>query len=239
MRRMKRYAFVLVTGVALGLLSAAVAFSQEKNGPPPGAPPHDGVGERAGPGAPDGDRDLDDGLMPPPRPEMRPGNDGPFPRGGPQGPGPGMQRGPDGSRPGGGMPMPPGDRGRGAGPMQEPFGMGMPPGGMMPHEMQRRDPEMFKLLQQDMILEQQSRELAMQCRGASKEDREKLKEQIVELVKKQFEVRQQRRSLELKRLEDELKRLREIVERRAKARKELIEKRVSELVGPEEPDVEF
>ena len=103
----------------------------------------------------------------------------------------------------------------------------------------RFDPEMVKLMRADMELELQSRELATQYHSASKEDREKIKTQIVELVNKQFDVRQQRRTLELKRMEDELKRLREALDRRTKARKELVEKRVSDLVGPEEPGVEF
>ena len=104
------------------------------------------------------------------------------------------------------------------------------------------DPEMFKLQREDMELEQQSRELAMQyqqSKAAPKEDREKIKKAVVDVVNKQFEVRQQRRALELKRMEEQLKRLREIVERRAKVRKDLVDKRVSELIGPEEPGVEF
>ncbi len=68
--------------------------------------------------------------------------------------------------------------------------------------------------------------------------REKLKPQITELVNKHFDVRQQRRSLELKRLEDELQRLRETIDRRSKARKEIVEKRVSELIGRED-DLRF
>ena len=103
------------------------------------------------------------------------------------------------------------------------------------------DAEMFKLQQKDMELEQESHQLAMQYQSprTSKDDREKLKQEVVEVVNKQFEVRQQRRALELKHLEEGLKRLREIVERRAKAKKELVEKRISELIGPEEPGVEF
>ena len=103
------------------------------------------------------------------------------------------------------------------------------------------DPEMFKLQQKDMELEEQAHQLVMQYQSpeTSKGDREKIKQEVTDVVNKQFEVRQQRRALELKRLEEELKRLREIVERRAKAKKELVEKRISELIGPEEPGVEF
>ncbi len=54
----------------------------------------------------------------------------------------------------------------------------------------------------------------------------------------QFEARQQRRKLELTRLEDELKRLREAADRREKNKPQIIEKRVSELLG-EEADAGF
>ena len=62
--------------------------------------------------------------------------------------------------------------------------------------------------------------------------------EIEETVTKQFEVRQQRRNLELKHLEEQLKDLREAVDKREKARKELIEKRVSRLLGTEK-DLDF
>jgi hypothetical protein len=104
-----------------------------------------------------------------------------------------------------------------------------------PHQdwrsIEKNDPEMFTLLRQDMDMERQTRELAMQYRQATKDDREKVKQQIEELVGKHFDVRQQRRALELKRLEQELGRLRETMERRSKARKEIVERRVSELTG--------
>jgi hypothetical protein len=111
-----------------------------------------------------------------------------------------------------------------------------------PHEdwesMQKNDPELYKLVKEDMDLDRQTRALAMQHRRAPKDQREKIKQQVLELVGKHFEVRQQHRSLELKRLEEELARLRDTLDRRAKARKELIEKRVSELLGRDD-DVGF
>jgi hypothetical protein len=100
--------------------------------------------------------------------------------------------------------------------------------------MRRNDPEMFKLLQEDTELDRRTRELGMQFRQAPPEQRERIKQEVRQLVNKQFEIRQQRRSLELKRLEGELQRLRETTERRAKAREQLIERRVSELLGRED-----
>jgi hypothetical protein len=97
-----------------------------------------------------------------------------------------------------------------------------------------RDPEMYKLLKEDMDFERQSRELAVQYRRASGDERAKIKQQIEDVVGKHFDARQQRRLLELKRLGSELQRLREAIDRRAEARNKLVEKRVSDLVGRED-----
>ena len=244
MIRLKKYAIVLVAGVAIGLLWAQAVLAQPSPGdrprpdaeaafdaddpphappgPPPNAPPGAPMmqGGSPNPGAPGG--------MPPPS-----GRNGqaPGPMSGPLRPGMlGVSPGPGAGF--GGGPRPPGM----GGVPGMPFGSGI----MMTPDM--ADPEMFKLQREDMELEQQSRELAMQyqqSKAAPKEDREKIKKAVVDVVNKQFEVRQQRRALELKRMEEQLKRLREIVERRAKVRKDLVDKRVSELIGPEEPGVEF
>ena len=113
---------------------------------------------------------------------------------------------------------------------------GQPGGPRQPdlEAMRRNDPEMFKLLQEDNELDRHTRELGMQFRQAPPEQRERMQKELHELVNKQFEVRQQRRTLELKRIEGELQRLREAIERRAKNREQLIERRVSELIGRED-----
>jgi hypothetical protein len=101
----------------------------------------------------------------------------------------------------------------------------------------RRDPEMDELVDQERSLVRETMDLVREYRKASKKD-EKLKERIEGLVASQFDVRQQRRKLELSRLEGELRRLQEAFERRDKASKQIIEKRVTELLGQEE-DVGF
>ncbi len=236
-----------------GLKAPAAGEAWDDGGPMPGG--HDGQLAQRGPdgfGPPGPPRDGDDDRPPPP-PGQGPGQgrgpqadrgqpQGPPPdggQGGPMGPpperrGPGFgDRQPQGPPPEGGQgrqPMPP----RG-GPGQQPDGrqpMG-PPGGPRDdwQSMQKKDPEMFALVKQDMELERQTRELAMQYRQASKDERDKLKPQIEEVVGKHFDVRQQRRTLELKRMEQQLQQLRETIDRRGKARKEIVEKRVSELTG--------
>ena len=101
-----------------------------------------------------------------------------------------------------------------------------------------RDPEMYKVLKEDRDLEHRTRELVEQYRRASGDDRSKIKQQLEETVSKHFDVRQQRRTLELKRLEGELQRLREVIARRDKSRKEIVEKRITTLLGTER-ELEF
>jgi hypothetical protein len=124
--------------------------------------------------------------------------------------------------------------GRGMGPSDFRPYPGMPGGGVYVP-----DPEMERLLRQDMQLGSEAEGLAGKYHEAAKEDRAEIKQQLVETLEKQFEVRQQRRGLELKMMENQLKRLRELVDRRAKTKKELVQKRVADMIGPEEPGVEF
>ena len=219
MTRMKKYAVILVAIAAIGLLWAYAAWAQPGGG---GDRPRDEAAAPARPNAPPDDAAMDDPPPGPPdggpadRPE-RPDR----PRGGDVGPAagpgtPGEPGGPERRHDHRGAPpgmMPPG------GGMAGPGGIGGPrPGGqpvspgygfrpMMPGSLPGRsvrDPEMVKLKQADMELEQQSQELAMAVPAGAKEEREKIKKQIIEVVNKQFDVRQQRRLLELKRMEEEL-----------------------------------
>ena len=170
------------------------------------------------PGGPPGFRP---GGKPGERPDARPGEGGPkmglF----------GQPGSPDGFHPGqgpGGLGMPPGS---GPGPQ---FG---PP--RWPHNdwpsLEQNDPEMYKLLQADYSLERQSQELAVQYRQAPKDQREAIKQKLEKSVTEHFEARQQRRLLELKRLEEELKRLRESIDKRKEAQQQIVNRRVSELLG--------
>jgi hypothetical protein len=118
-----------------------------------------------------------------------------------------------------------------------PFGAGRGPS----HDwasLEQRDPDLFKLLKQEIDLDRQTRNLVEDYRKVSGEKREEIKKEVAKLVEQQFGVRQLRRQLELKRLEADLQRLRDAIERRTKEAKQIIEKRVAELVGEEE-DVGF
>jgi hypothetical protein len=87
------------------------------------------------------------------------------------------------------------------------------------------------LIQADYTLERQSRELAMQYRQAPSDQKEALKQKLEKTVTEHFAARQQRRVLELKRLEEELKRLRELIDKRNDTQKQIVNHRVSELLG--------
>ncbi len=182
----------------------------------PEGPPPDGL--PPGP-PPDGHRDRGPGG--------RSGPPGPPPDGGP-GPGPEGRNGPPGPppddapghRPGKAESAPPSP------PVRWPYGD--------LEAMQTRDPEMYKLMKADAELDRQSRDLAGQYRQASPEKRDQIRRQVEQVVNQHFEVRQERRLLELKRLKEELQSLQEAIDRRTKVRKELVEKRISDLLGSEE-----
>ena len=112
---------------------------------------------------------------------------------------------------------------------------GMDPGLM---QMQRNDPEMFKLHVKDRGLEQQTLQLAEQYRRTPAEERAEIAKQLDKVVNQHFEVRQERRLLELKRMETEIDRLRKTIERRKEARDTIIKKRMAELTG-ERNELEF
>lgn len=169
----------------------------------------------------------------PPRQEGPPREDGPN---GPGANGPPRPFGPGGPRPGGPQEQGP--------PEQGPDGRGpegdRPPAGRMPREnleqMKIHDPDLFKLVTVDMELERQSHDAAHRYRDASKDERAEIKAKLAEIVNEHFGVRQKLRSLEVKRLEENLKELREKIEQRAKNQKSLVEKRLTELLGPEDDE---
>jgi hypothetical protein len=122
-------------------------------------------------------------------------------------------------------------------------GRGMPggrgqfgPGSPMPNPfgMRPNDPEMEKLIRTDVELDRQSRDLAERFRGASKDEQDDIKKKLSDVVTKQFEARQERRTLELKHLEDEIKRIRESIDKRNQGKQQIVDRRVSELLGQDD-----
>jgi len=93
------------------------------------------------------------------------------------------------------------------------------------------DPEMHKLITADADLSERTQELAQQCRDAPSEERAELEKQLRELIDQHFDSRQARRELQLQRLQAELKKLGDAIERRNAARKDIVERRLAELIG--------
>ncbi len=228
-------ALVVAVAAAFGLLSARIAMGDEAAAKPapaaadmlawddssPGGPPR--LDDQPPPGPPrDGDRDRPPGPSRPPRdPNQPPPRFGDA--SGRQPPGPprdGDQRPP---RDGEGRPGPDG--------MRQPGPPRWPPENWQ--SLEKNDPDMYKLVKEDMELDHQSRELASLCRQAPQEQRDEMKKQLQKLVNKQFEVRQARRTLEVKRVETEIQRLRDAIDRRNGAREKIVAQRVSDLLGVE------
>jgi hypothetical protein len=103
-----------------------------------------------------------------------------------------------------------------------------------PFGMRPNDPEMEKLIRTDVELDRQSRDLAERFRGASKDEQDDIKKKLSDVVAKQFEARQERRTLELKHLEDEIKRIRESIDKRNQGKQQIVDRRVSELLGQDD-----
>ena len=93
-----------------------------------------------------------------------------------------------------------------------------------------RDPELYNLTKEDRDLERQTRDQAEQYRHADKAEQAKIKEKLAEIVDKHFAVRQQLRTLEVKRLEQQVKQLRDRIDQREKERKDIVGKRIDELI---------
>lgn len=195
----------------------------------------------------DREREEEDRRGPPPK-ERRPLGDRPAFRDGldPFGP----PRDGDGrrpERPGDGPPRPGSPFGppglRGDRPMDTPFGVWPGRGEEARLEaLQKYDPELYELEKKDRELERSSVELGQHYRRLSPEQQRErgqaMKNALQTNVDKHFEVRQARRQLQLKRLEEELNRMRAAIERRNELRKQIVERRVMELIG-EQNELDF
>ncbi|HZV03935.1 MAG TPA: hypothetical protein VE999_02495 [Gemmataceae bacterium] len=79
-------------------------------------------------------------------------------------------------------------------------------------------------------LAQKSHELVKQLAKAEGEKKEKIKDQLTDTLGKQFDARQKRHQDEIAALEKQIKKLKELVEKRKENRREIISKRLDQLV---------
>ena len=103
-----------------------------------------------------------------------------------------------------------------------------------PVRMWENDPEMQRLLEVDASLDRQSQELAEEFRHGPKDKQAEVKKKLEDIVTRQFEARQERRGLELKRLEDEIKRIQTSIDKRNAIKKQIVDRRVSEVLGQDD-----
>jgi hypothetical protein len=208
----------------LGMFGLGRVCAQDEKSERPGGTPGVAVPGNRDPRPRIGDREPGE------PPDLDPGNPNP---GGPNfNPGaardpnalrdPTAPRGPRGEGRGG----PPGFRGQ--------FSPGSPNPFQGPFGMRPNDPEMEKLMRTDVELDRQSRNLAERFRAASKDEQDEIKKKLSEIVTAQFEARQERRTLELKHLEDEIKRIRESIDKRNHSKEQIVDRRVSELLGQDD-----
>ena len=130
-------------------------------------------------------------------------------------------------------------------PGMPPGAPGMPPGGMPGMRSgggmgffymanPDMDPELVELTRREAELDHHSVMLAEKYRHAGENDRGEIQKQIEKLVSEQFDLRQERRQKELKRLEEQIKKLHDSIEKRQKAKGDIIDRRVKELLGQDD-----
>jgi hypothetical protein len=96
------------------------------------------------------------------------------------------------------------------------------------------DPDMQRLMEQDAMFDHQSQEMAEEYRRAPKDKQGEVKKKLEEVVSHQFDSRQERRSLELKQLEDQIKQIKTSIDKRNAAKKQIVDRRVSEVLGQDD-----
>jgi len=104
-------------------------------------------------------------------------------------------------------------------------------------ELRRRDPERFELKKRDDELTDRTVELAEEIRRAKEgEARGKMKDELRKLLNTQFEVRMQIRKLEIREIKKHLDELLAGLDRRVRNKASLIERRMNQLLNPEETE---
>ena len=83
---------------------------------------------------------------------------------------------------------------------------------------------------EEFQLAQESEKLVKQLGKAEGENKDKIKSKLTDTLGKQFDVRQKRHEAEIAALEAQIKKLKEMVQKRQENRREIIGKRLDQLV---------
>lgn len=87
---------------------------------------------------------------------------------------------------------------------------------------------------EEMQLAHQCQSLVKQLAKAEGADKDKIKAQLSEAIDKQFDLRQKRHESEITALENQLKKLKETVQKRQENRKDIVSKRLEQLIRESE-----
>src|SRR5579875_1927546 len=105
------------------------------------------------------------------------------------------------------------------------------PNGSMNNTVYEIRPQLFTFKVEEHNLSQQAERLARQLAEAKSDgDREKIKGQLSEVLEKQFDQRQKRHEEEIQALEAQIKKLREMVEKRRENRRDIISRRLDQIL---------
>jgi hypothetical protein len=87
---------------------------------------------------------------------------------------------------------------------------------------------------EEMQLAHQCDSLVKQLAKATGEEKEKVKTKLTEAIDKQFDLRQKRHEAEITALENQLKKLKDMVQKRQENRRDIVSKRLDQLVRDSE-----
>jgi hypothetical protein len=105
------------------------------------------------------------------------------------------------------------------------------PGMGYPNWVTIADPAARKLHGEESELARSADELVHQLAAAKTDsEKDKVKTKLSEVLEKQFDLRQQRHAMEIAALEGQLKRLQDMVQKRQEGRRDIVSKRLDQLV---------
>lgn len=99
-------------------------------------------------------------------------------------------------------------------------------------ELKERDPERYEQKKKEHSLERRSRQLAEKFRESKNEkEKVKIKDDLSVVLSKLFDLREKDREIEIKHLNQKLEHLKSVLAERKKKKKEIVDRRLQELIG--------
>jgi len=99
-------------------------------------------------------------------------------------------------------------------------------------KLKERDPKLYKKVLKIMELERKSFDLAEDYRNTEDEtEKENIKNQLMATLSEQFSLKEEEKNARMKKLEDKLARLKDELMKREKNKKEVVNRRLKDLLG--------